>query len=153
MKLSLDTQEVKSTGQCCMNKVQSMDENGNCIACPENSLPRLNGYFCESCPAGFGVRDPGAGSHFLSSYGCHLCPVDTFKAKDGIGKCQSCGPDATTSGTVGATFCIWKWCPVRAVDWNGFSYVFDVKVIKPLFLIHDSVSILFSDFDPLWLTC
>ena len=68
---------------------------------PSGALPRLNGYYCESCPAGFAPRGGG-----VETYGCSPCPVDTYKALDGEAGCVACAADQFTNGTVGSTMCV-----------------------------------------------
>ena len=92
--------EEKQAGQCCSASNQYSDLGGNCLDCPANSVPRLNGYYCESCPAGHAPRDGG-----VSTYGCRPCPVDKFKAGEGMAACQACVGGTNTNGTEGASEC------------------------------------------------
>ena len=48
------------------------DRKGICQICPGESVPRLNGYFCELCPVGFTGKS--SGTH---GYGC-LPPTETI---------------------------------------------------------------------------
>ena len=94
----------KNDGVCCHDLKQYSDRNGICKKCAEGSSPRLNGYFCESCPPGHSPRDSTP-----SSYGCQPCPVDTFKALEGNSGCLPCDMMSTnmnTNGTTGNSFCI-----------------------------------------------
>jgi len=92
-----------SSKKCCavMNKPKILSGN-DCQACPPKSSPRLNGYYCESCPKGFeplDIQDKG-------SYGCEQCPVNEFKSEDGDKSCKPCRAGQYTNGTMGATFCV-----------------------------------------------
>ena len=56
-----------------------------CKNCPTNSEPRLNGYFCESCPRGHETID--------ELYGCRACDILKEKREVGPGKCVDIPPE------------------------------------------------------------
>merc|ERR1719282_480476 len=49
---------AKFSGSCCADNGRYSDINEDCRLCPKNSVPRLHGYFCESCPIGHEPRNP-----------------------------------------------------------------------------------------------
>ena len=59
-----------------------LSKREKCETCPEGR-PRLNGYYCELCPAGYEPSTSG-------SFGCTPCPKDSFKKKKGNHKCKRC---------------------------------------------------------------
>ena len=77
--------------QCCFNNGMFTDQilrkqfpsESPCKDCPESSSPRLNGYFCEKCPAGY---EPNMSYNF----GCTPCPISKFKPAPGQFACDSC---------------------------------------------------------------
>ena len=71
-----------------------------CLLCPDNSSPRLNGYFCESCLKGSEPKNPG-----VENYGCSPCKVDTYKANDGMDLCVPCEQGKYTNNTIGSAMC------------------------------------------------
>ena len=99
-KRDVEEKEEKQS-ECCADSQMYEDKNGDCKRCPKNSSSRLNGYFCESCPAGFysPSKEP-------SNYGCRPCPVNTFKDKAGNSDCLSCAIGKTTNGAKGSSFCV-----------------------------------------------
>merc|ERR1719193_1795374 len=51
-----DSASLQYKGVCCADSNQSQDAEGSCQGCLGGSSPRLNGFFCESCPIGFEPR-------------------------------------------------------------------------------------------------
>nr|XP_012560350.2 uncharacterized protein LOC105846302 [Hydra vulgaris] len=68
-----------------------------CQACPQGSTPRLSGYFCEKCPAGYEPNNS-------KSFGCTPCPKNKFKALAGQHACDNCLDGKTSSE--GALYCL-----------------------------------------------
>ena len=73
--------------ECCIDSGKYYDqlaylkEPTSCKTCPANSVPRLNGYFCESCPVGYEPMED------INLYGCQPCPEGKEKKEVGPGKC------------------------------------------------------------------
>ena len=89
------------TNVCCGEASKYVDKNGACQSCSKGASPRLNGLFCEKCPAGYTPRGP-----LVTSYGCNPCAEDTFKSQEGNSDCLPCQIGHFTNGTVGSPFCI-----------------------------------------------
>merc|ERR1719193_2470027 len=68
-----------------------------CKECPPNSVPRLHGFYCESCPAGFEPREAIHGEPKDQVWGCQPCKADFFKGSEGMKKCQQCPNGVTIS--------------------------------------------------------
>ena len=90
--ISYDENAAISTGSCCAYSNMYQDESGTCLPCPSGSSPRLNGYYCESCPPGYQQINPG-----VEGWGCTACPIDTFKDSDGNAACKPC-PSSQDTG-------------------------------------------------------
>jgi len=88
--------------QCCTRTGHYADDEGECHTC-QNGKPRLNGYYCESCPVGY---EP-FGSE-IRSYGCTKCPVDKYKSQEGNTPCMQCPYQQHTDGALGSSICIDK---------------------------------------------
>ena len=66
---------------------------------------RLNGYYCESCPAGFtdffrlarDILNIVVGGYSVKTYGCIRCPEDWYKHEMGDGSCKPCFGNAAGS--------------------------------------------------------
>jgi len=71
-----------------------------CKECPPNSLSRLHGYYCESCPAGFEPREATYGEHTDQVWGCKPCKANFFKDSKGMNKCQRCPIGRTTTASL-----------------------------------------------------
>ena len=91
-----------NNGGCCADKGKYVGADGACKGCPEGPSPRLNGYYCESCPIGY---EPKKGKE---AFGCLRCKRDTFKDKEGNMACIACPAGQTTNSTIGAAACIKK---------------------------------------------
>jgi len=74
-----------------------------CWDCPRGSRPRHDGYYCESCPAGF---EPCQQNRFNSGigFGCVPCKVAYYKDQPGNHRCEKCPWGQCTNGT-GSTTC------------------------------------------------
>merc|ERR1711872_920237 len=101
----LETDSFTGDGVCCSadgRDERYQTESSRCGDCPKTSKARLNGLYCESCPAGF---EP-AGSA-VNAYGCRPCSVDSYKPSVGSDSyCQPCPADKFTNNTMGSPFCI-----------------------------------------------
>ncbi|XP_065664621.1 uncharacterized protein LOC105846303 isoform X2 [Hydra vulgaris] len=94
----------RNVQDCCSDNGMFIDQillnefphSRPCQACPQGSSPRLNGYFCEKCPAGYEPNN-------LVYFGCIPCPKNKFKAFAGQHACDSC-LDGKTS-LEGALYC------------------------------------------------
>ena len=98
-----DTKMRNHNRSCCSDSGRYADANEDCQLCPVGSSPRLNGYFCESCPPGY---QPADGAR--ESYGCGPCPVDTFKESDGNSACKPCEEGKHTENLLGRKHCFGK---------------------------------------------
>ena len=71
--------ELRVSSECCstrnmvFNQILNLKQGGldPCYTCSATSVPRLDGFYCESCPAGY---EPSGGS-----FGCKPCGVAYFK--------------------------------------------------------------------------
>ncbi|XP_065663812.1 uncharacterized protein LOC136085897 [Hydra vulgaris] len=98
---SVDQSNVE---ECCSDNGMFVDQIllkkspllSPCQACPQGSSPRLSGYFCEKCPAGY---EPNNSDKF----GCTPCPKNKFKPLAGQDACDSCLDGKTSSE--GALYC------------------------------------------------
>merc|ERR1712154_312245 len=72
---------IEAPAKCCDDGENSfLDQaSAQCLACPEGSRSRNNGYYCERCP-------PGAEPATLP-IGCHLCKPGFFKPEPGNSTC------------------------------------------------------------------
>ena len=110
MKAGPTKREVKdaSTGgsdTCCANNNKAFNQlvgidsgEDPCYTCPSNSLPRMHGFYCESCGPGY-QQDEAA------SFGCQPCGMNQFKSTTGPGVCMRC-PEGATTVAVGQDKCV-----------------------------------------------
>jgi len=96
-----ELKEKRASGACCIDSKQYLDKDQNCQNCPSASFPRLNGYFCESCPKGFEPANAGN-----RGYGCKPCEVNKFKAEEGDASCVPCESGKVTNDAKGSSFCV-----------------------------------------------
>jgi len=73
-----------------------------CDPCPSQSVRRLNGYYCETCPAGYEPRKKVSNEDVSWVFGCQPCRAGFFKASKGNVECQPC---ATATNKPIATYC------------------------------------------------
>ena len=69
--------------------------NNPCKSCPEDSIPRLEGYFCEECPIG---QQPNK-----DLYGCEVCPHGAFKNSTGPMTCKISTNGSTSKNSTGVS--------------------------------------------------
>ena len=89
------------SGRCCASKNQFLSKDHTCQKCPPKSVPKLNGYYCESCPKGYEPASSGT-----RGYGCKPCPENKYKQDEGNSNCVPCRRGMTTKGGKGSAFCV-----------------------------------------------
>ena len=96
-----EEEERSASGACCAASNRFLRKDQTCQKCPPNSVPKLHGYYCESCPKGFEPASAGT-----EGYGCKPCPVNKYKQNVGNANCVPCRNGMTTKGAKGSAFCV-----------------------------------------------